>query len=115
MEYDIPIVELYMKNVLISKPSSIYCIKILIDSVYRILNEFVILEGDQQELWEIDYEKKIAINISELNIVKNKMTRYDGTIQDYLREKGFTEVHFHGRGSLPSRAHYSNKRNCSFR
>ena len=101
MEYDIPIVELYMKNVLISKPSSIYCIKILIDSVYRILNEFVILEGDQQELWEIDYEKKIAINISDLNIVKSKMTRYDGTIQDYLREKGFTEVHFHGRGSLP--------------
>ena len=65
MEYDIPIVELYMKNMLISKPSSIYCIKILIDSIYRILNEFVILEGDQQELWEIDYEKKIAINISE--------------------------------------------------
>ena len=84
---------------LISKPSSIYCIKILIDSIYRILNEFVILEGDQQELWEIDYEKKIAINISELNIVKNKMTRYDGTIQDYLREKGFTEVHFHATGS----------------
>jgi len=115
MEYDIPIVELYMKNVLISKPSSIYCIKILIDSVYRILNEFVILEGDQQELWEIDYEKKIAINISELNIVKNKMTRYDGTIQDYLTEKGFTEVHFHATGSLPSRSHYSSKRNCSFR
>ena len=115
MEYDIPIVELYMKNVLISKPSSIYCIKILIDSVYRILNEFVILEGDQQELWEIDYEKKIAINISDLNIVKSKMTRYDGTIQDYLTEKGFTEVHFHATGSLPSRAHYSSKRNCSFR
>ena len=98
-----------------SKTSSIYCVKILNDSIYGILNEFVILEGDQQELWEIDFEKKIAINISDLNIVENKMTRYDGTIQDYLREKGFTEVHFHGRGSLPSRAHYSSKRNCSFR
>ena len=98
-----------------SKTSSIYCVKILNDSIYRILNEFVILEGDQQELWEIDYEKKIAINISDLNIVENKMTRYDGTIQDYLREKGFTEVHFHERGSLPSRAHYSSKRICSFR
>jgi hypothetical protein len=51
------------------------------------LNEFVILEGDQQELWEIDYEKKITINISDLNIVENKMTRYDGTIKDYLMEK----------------------------
>ena len=100
---------------LISKPSSIYCIKIVIDSISRILNEFVILDGDQQELWEIDYEKKIAINISDLNIVENKMTRYDGTIKDYLMEKGFTEVHFHERGSLPSRAHYSSKRNCSFR
>ena len=98
-----------------SKTNSIYCVKILNDSIYRILNEFVILEGDQQELWEIDYEKKIAINISELNIVKNKMTKYDGTIQDYLTEKGFTEVHFHATGSLPSRAHYSSKRNCSFR
>jgi hypothetical protein len=58
------------------------------------LNEFVILEGDQQELWEIDYEKKITINISDLNIIENKMTRYNGTIQDYLREKGLTEVHF---------------------
>ena len=100
---------------LISKTSSIYCVKILNDSVYRILNEFVILEGDQQELWEIDYEKKIAINISDLNIIENKMTRYDGTIKDYLKEKGFTEVHFHKTGSLPSRAHYSSKRNCSFR
>ena len=100
---------------LISKTSSIYCVKILIESISRILNEFVILEGDQQELWEIDYEKKIALNISDLNIIENKMTRYDGTIKDYLREKGFTEVHFHKTGSLPSRAHYSSKRNCSFR
>ena len=76
-----------MKNMFISKASSIYCVKILIDSIYRILNEFVILEGDQQELWEIDYEKKIAINISDLNIVENKMTRYDGTIQRLFDEK----------------------------
>lgn len=100
---------------LISKTSSIYCVKILIDSIYRILNEFVILEGDQQELWEIDYEKKIAINISHLNIIENKMTRCDGTIKDYLKEKGFTEVHFHETGSLRSRAHYSSKINGSFR
>lgn len=79
------------------------------------MNEFVILEGDQQELWEIDYEKKIAINISDLNVVKNNVSNYIGTIQDFLREKGFTEVHFHETGSLPSRAHYGSKRNCSFR
>ena len=79
------------------------------------MSEFVILNGDEQELWGIDYETKIAINISELNIVKEKVVNYSGTIEDYLREKGFTEVHFHKRGTLPSRAHYGNVQNCSFR
>ena len=79
------------------------------------MSEFVILNGDEQELWGIDYETKIAINISELNIVKEKVVNYSGTIEDYLREKGFTEVHFHERGTLPSRAHYGNVQNCSFR
>ena len=79
------------------------------------MNEFVVGNGDEQELWEIDYETKIALNISELNIVKEKVVYYPGTIEDYLREKGFTEVHFHERGTLPSRAHYGNVQNCSFR
>jgi hypothetical protein len=79
------------------------------------MSEFVVLNGDEQELWEVDYEKKIALNISELNIVKEKVFNYPGTIEDYLREKGFTEVHFHERGTLPSRAHYGNVLNCSFR
>lgn len=83
--------------------------------MYDNMVEFVVLNDDEQELWEIDYEKKIAINISDLNIIENKMTRYNGTIQDYLREKGFTEVHFQETGSLPSRAHYGSKRSCSFR
>ena len=79
------------------------------------VNEFVVLNDDEQELWEIDYEKKVALNISDLNIVENKVTKYVGTIEDYLMEKGFTEVHFHERGTLPSRAHYGNVQNCSFR
>jgi hypothetical protein len=79
------------------------------------MSEFVLLNGDEQELWEVDCEKKIALNISELNIVKEKVVKYPGTIEDYLMEKGFTEVHFHERGTLPSRAHYGNVQNCSFR
>lgn len=43
------------------------------------------------------------------------MTKYVGTIEDYLRGKGFTEVHYHETGSLPSRAHYGTKHKCSFR
>ena len=73
------------------------------------------LEGDEQELWEIDYEKKIALNISDLNFVKINVSNYVGTIEDFLKEKSFIEVHFHENGSLPSRAHYESKRNCSFR
>jgi hypothetical protein len=77
--------------------------------------EFVLLNDDEQELWEIDYEKKIALNISDLGVIKNKVSNYTGTIEDFLKEKGFGEVHFHESGSLPSRAHYKGKRNCSFR
>jgi hypothetical protein len=77
--------------------------------------EYVFMDGNEEELWEMDYETKIALNISELNIVKEKVVNYPRTIEDYLREKGFTEVHFHERGTLPSRAHYGNVQNCSFR
>jgi uncharacterized protein (DUF488 family) len=77
--------------------------------------EYVFMNSNEEELWEIDYETKIALNISELNIVKEKVVNYPRTIEDYLREKGFTEVHFHERGTLPSRAHYGNVQNCSFR
>ena len=73
------------------------------------------LEGDEQELWEIDYEKKIAFNISDLNFVNNNVSNYVGTIEDFLKEKGFTEVHFHERGTLPSRVHYRKVQNCTFR
>jgi len=76
--------------------------------------EFVTLNDDDQEVWEIDYDKKIALNISDLSIVKDKVSRYTGTIENFLREKGFIEVHFHDNSSFPSRAHYK-ARNCSFR
>jgi hypothetical protein len=77
--------------------------------------EFVIFNDDDQELWEIDYEKKIALNISDLGIVKNKVSNYTGTLENFLKEKGFSEVHFHDNTSLPSRAHYKGTRHCSFR
>lgn len=83
--------------------------------MYDNMIEFVILNGDDQELWEIDYDKKIALNISDLSIVKNKVSNYTGTIENLLKEKGFSEVHFHNNSSLPSRAHYKGTRNCSFR
>jgi hypothetical protein len=82
--------------------------------MYDNMIEFVTLNDDDQEVWEIDYDKKIALNISDLGIVKDKVSHYTGTIENFLREKGFIEVHFHDNSSLPSRAHYKT-RNCSFR
>ena len=79
------------------------------------MNEIVALSGETPGIWEIDYEKKVALDISEINIVENNLTKYGGTIEEYLKTKGFTEIHFHQTGSLPSRAHYSTKRSCSFR
>ena len=83
--------------------------------MYDNMIEFVILNDDDQELWEIDYDKKIALNISDLSIIKYKVINYTGTIENFLIEKGFSEVHFHDNSSLPSRAHYKGTRNCSFR
>lgn len=73
------------------------------------------LDINNKSLWEIDYEKKIALNISDLGIIKNKVSNYTGTMEDFLKEKGFSEVHFQDNSSLPSRAHYKGTRNCSFR
>ena len=83
--------------------------------MYDNMIEFVVLNDDERELWEIDYEMKIALNVSDLGIVKDKVINYTGTIEDFLKEKGFSEIHFHANGSLPSRAHYKGTRNCSFR
>jgi hypothetical protein len=57
----------------------------------------------------------LPCNVSELNVVKDKVTKYPGTIEDYLRQKGFEEVHFDESGNLPSHAHYGSKRSCTFR
>jgi len=83
--------------------------------MYDNMIEFVTLNDDDQEVWEIDYDKKIALNISDLGIVKDKVSHYTGAIENFLREKSFIEVHFHDNSSLPSRAHYKGTRNCSFR
>jgi len=83
--------------------------------MYHNMVDFVLLNDEEEELWEIDYERKIALNVSDLSIVKNKVINYRGTIEDFLKEKGFSEVHFHDNSSLPSRAHYKGTRNCSFR
>ncbi len=48
--------------------------------------EYVFMNGNEEELWEIDYEKKFALDVSELNVVKDKVAKYPGTIENYLRK-----------------------------
>ncbi|HZL23985.1 MAG TPA: hypothetical protein VFC05_11715 [Nitrososphaeraceae archaeon] len=55
------------------------------------------------------------MDVTELNMVKNNVTEYPGTIEDYLKGKGFEEVHFRESGTPPSHVHYGSKRSCSFR
>lgn len=62
--------------------------------MYDNMIEFIVLNDDEQELWEIDYEKKIALNISDLGIIKNKVSNYTGTIEDFLKEKGSAKYIF---------------------
>ena len=57
------------------------------------MNEFVVLTGEEQELWEIDYEKNIALNISELNIRQENTVSYSGTI-DLFERKGLYRSSF---------------------
>ena len=83
--------------------------------MYYNMIEFVVLNEDENELWEIDYEKKIALNVSDLGIVKNEVSNYTGTLENFLKDKGFSEVHYHNNSSLPSRAHYKGSLNCTFR
>jgi hypothetical protein len=84
--------------------------------------EYVLLNGMDGELWEIDYEKNIALNVSD--VVKQdsvyKLTTYSGNIEDFLsRERGCTNIHFHNSFSVPTRIHMDNQRSklrgCEFK
>ena len=84
--------------------------------------EYVLLSGIDGELWEIDYENSIALNVSD--VVKqdtvNKLTTYSGKIEDFLaKERGCDNIHFHNSFSIPTRIHMSNKksklRGCEFK
>ncbi len=84
--------------------------------------EYVLLNGIEEELWEIDYENNIALNVSD--IVKqgsvSKLTTYPGKIEDFLtKERGCDSIHFHNSFSIPMRIHMNTQksklRGCEFK
>ena len=43
--------------------------------------EYVFISGNVESLWEIDYDKNFALDVTELNIIKNNVIKYPGSIE----------------------------------
>jgi hypothetical protein len=76
--------------------------------------EYVLLNGTA--LWEIDYSKRSAADVSEVvqkDLLKMRPIEYNGSIEDYLnKKKNCKNVHFHRSISGVPRAHL--KGSCTF-
>lgn len=78
--------------------------------------EYILLNDNEDELWEIDYDKGHAINVSEyvkLDLLNyDDIIRYSGTIEDFLiNGRACKNVHFHETMGVPARLHVEA---CSF-
>jgi hypothetical protein len=78
--------------------------------------EYVLLNDNEHELWEIDYDRGQALNVSEyvkLDSLKHSIIiRYAGTIEDFLtKERDCKSIHFHETMGVPANAHL---KSCSF-
>jgi hypothetical protein len=78
--------------------------------------EYVILNDDESELWEIDYDAGHAANVSEyvqLDLLKHdSVVKYSGRIEDFLSEqRRCKNIHFHETMDIQSRLHM---KSCSF-
>jgi hypothetical protein len=76
--------------------------------------EYMILNDDESELWEIDYDSGHAANVSDyMNIDSLKQgSIYSGTIADFLSEQRHCEnIHFLETMDIQPRLHM---KSCSF-
>ena len=76
----------------------------------------MILNDDESELREIDYDTGNAANVSEfvqLDLLKHdSIVRYSGKIEDFLSEqRGCKNIHFHETMDVQPRMHM---KSCSF-
>ena len=83
--------------------------------------EYVFVKDNGNELWEIDYGRNIALEVSEIKKPESidKLITYSGKIETFLqKERGCKNIHFHNSFSLPNRIHLkdwnSKLRGCSF-
>jgi hypothetical protein len=78
--------------------------------------EYVILNDDESELWEIDYDSGHAANVSDYTkvdlLIQGSSIKYSGTIEDFLSEQRRCEnIHFHETMDIQPRLHM---KSCSF-
>ena len=76
----------------------------------------MILNDDESQLWEIDYDTGHAANVSEyvqLDLLKqDSIVKYSGKIQDFLSEqRRCKNIHFHETMDVHSRLYM---KSCSF-
>jgi len=60
--------------------------------------EYIVLNNNEDELWEINYDTGMAINVSgytKLDSVRTEVIKYSGAIEDFLiKERSCTNVHY---------------------
>ena len=76
----------------------------------------MILDDDESELWEIDYDTGNAANVSEfvqLDLLKHdSIVKYSGKIEDFLSEqRSCKNIHLHETMNVQPRMHM---KSCSF-
>jgi hypothetical protein len=78
--------------------------------------KYVILNDNESELWEVDYDTGHAANVSEYvqldSLKHNTVVKSSGTIEDFLSEqRGCKNIHFHDTMDVQARLHM---KSCSF-
>jgi hypothetical protein len=78
--------------------------------------EYVIVNDNESELWEVDYDTGHAANVSEFvqldSLKHNTVVKSSGTIEDFLSEqRGCNNIHFHDTMDVQACLHM---KSCSF-
>ena len=78
--------------------------------------EYVILDDDSNQLWEIDYDTGHAVNVSEYvkvgSLKHDSIVKYSGRIEDFLlKQRDCKNIHFHETTGVPARLHM---KSCNF-
>jgi hypothetical protein len=71
--------------------------------------EYILLDTIGNELWEVDYQNGIALNVTEIinSETTGNIIRYSGKIEDFLlHERGLKRLHFHESVNFPMRVHF---------